>query len=209
MAHAVAHDHAHAHDHGHAAHPPTSTGLNTWKVGFWVFMGSETLFFGTLIGTYMVYKGQSVVGPYPLDVFSLSLTTLSTFVLLMSSLAVVLALEFLQQGRRNLALFWTMMIIVLGAGFLTFQAYEFTHFYHEGLTLQTNLFGSTFYVLTGFHGAHVTVGVIWLLVLWFDMYRGHMGPRNALRLEVAGLYWHFVDIVWIVIFTLVYLMEYI
>jgi heme/copper-type cytochrome/quinol oxidase subunit 3 len=209
MAHAVAHDHAHAHDHGHAAHPPTSTGLNTWKVGFWVFMGSETLFFGTLIGTYMVYKGQSVVGPYPLDVFSLSLTTLSTFVLLMSSLAVVLALEFLQQGRRNLALFWTMMIIVLGAGFLAFQAYEFTHFYHEGLTLQTNLFGSTFYVLTGFHGAHVTVGVIWLLVLWFDMYRGHMGPRNALRLEVAGLYWHFVDIVWIVIFTLVYLMEYI
>jgi heme/copper-type cytochrome/quinol oxidase subunit 3 len=209
MAHAVAHDHAHGHEHGHAAHPPTSTGLNTWKVGFWVFMGSETLFFGTLIGTYMVYRGQSVVGPFPLDVFDLALTTLSTFVLLMSSLAVVLALEFLQQGRRKLALFWTMMIIVLGCGFLAFQAYEFTHFYHLGLELQTNLFGSTFFVLTGFHGAHVTVGVIWLLVLWFDMYRGHMGPRQALRLEVAGLYWHFVDIVWIVIFTLVYLLEFI
>ena len=172
-------------------------------------MGSETLFFGTLIGTYMVYRGTSVVGPYPQDILDIPLTTLSTFVLLMSSLAVVLALEFLQQGRRNLALFWTMMIIVLGCGFLGFQAYEFTHFYKEGLTLSTNMFGSTFFVLTGFHGAHVTVGVIWLLVLWFDMFRGHMGPQNALRLEIAGLYWHFVDIVWIVIFTLVYLMEFI
>jgi heme/copper-type cytochrome/quinol oxidase subunit 3 len=196
-----------AHDAPHGAHPPTATGLDTWKLGFWVFMGSETLFFGTLISTYMVYKGQSVVGPFPQDVFDIPLTTISTFVLLMSSLAVVLALEFLQQGKRNLALFWTMMIIVLGAGFLGFQAYEFTHFYHEGLTLQTNLFGSTFFVLTGFHGAHVTIGVLWLLILWIDMYRGTMGPRHALRLEIAGLYWHFVDIVWIVIFTLVYLME--
>jgi heme/copper-type cytochrome/quinol oxidase subunit 3 len=194
---------------GHHGHAPTSTGLNTWKMGFWVFIGSETLFFGALISTYMVYRGQSVVGPYPQDVLDLPLTTLSTFVLLMSSLAVVLALEFLQQGRRNLALFWTMAIIVLGAGFLGFQAYEFTHFYHEGLTLQTNLFGSTFFVLTGFHGAHVTVGVIWLLFLWFDMYRGRLLPKDSLRLEVAGLYWHFVDIVWIVIFTLVYLLEYV
>jgi heme/copper-type cytochrome/quinol oxidase subunit 3 len=203
MAHAVAAEHA------HAAHPPTSTGLNTWKVGFWVFIGSETLFFGALISTYMVYRGQSVVGPYPLDVFDLALTTLSTFVLLMSSLAVVLALEFLQQGRRRLALFWTMAIIVLGAGFLGFQAYEFTHFYREGLTLQGNLFGSTFFILTGFHGAHVTIGVVWLLFLWFDMYRGRLLPQDSLRLEIAGLYWHFVDIVWIVIFTLVYLMEYV
>jgi heme/copper-type cytochrome/quinol oxidase subunit 3 len=195
-----------AHQH---QHPPTATGLNTWKLGFWVFIGSETLFFGTLISVYMVYNGQSVVGPFPQDVFDIPLTTLSTFVLLMSSLAVVLALEFLRQGKRRLALFWTMTIIVLGAGFLGFQAYEFTHFYREGLTLQTNLFGSTFYVLTGFHGAHVTIGVVWLLILWFDMFRGRLLPQDALRLEVAGLYWHFVDIVWIVIFTLVYLMEYV
>jgi heme/copper-type cytochrome/quinol oxidase subunit 3 len=201
--------HAVAAEHHHPAHPPTATGLNTWKLGFWVFIGSETLFFGALISTYMVYRGQSVVGPYPADVFDLALTTFSTFVLLMSSLAVVLALEFLQQGRRNLALFWTMAIIVLGAIFLGFQAYEFTHFYHEGLTLQGNLFGSTFFVLTGFHGAHVTVGVVWLLVLWFDMFRGKLLPQNALRLEIAGLYWHFVDIVWIIIFTLVYLLEFV
>ena len=190
-----------------AHHAPTATGLNTWKVGFWTFMGSETLFFGTLISTYMVYKGQSVEGPFPDELLSIPVTTVSTFVLLMSSLAVVLALGFLQQGKRKLALFWTMMIIVLGATFLGFQAFEFTHFYHEGLTLQTNLFGSTFFVLTGFHGAHVTIGVIWLLMLWVDMLRGRLLPENSLRLEIAGLYWHFVDIVWIVIFTLIYLIE--
>jgi heme/copper-type cytochrome/quinol oxidase subunit 3 len=194
-------------EHHHPVHPPTATGLNTWKVGFWVFMGSETLFFGSLISIYMVYKGASVVGPYPADVFDIPLTSISTFVLLMSSLAVVLALDFLRAGRRGLALFWTMAIIVLGATFLGFQAYEFTHFYHEGLTLSTNLFGSSFFVLTGFHGAHVTIGVIWLLMLWVDMFRGRLRPDNSLRLEIAGLYWHFVDIVWIAIFTLIYLME--
>jgi len=201
-AHLTPHAHAIAH-----AHPPTATGLNTWKVGFWTFMGSETLFFGTLISTYMVYKGQSVNGPFSQELLNIPITSVSTFVLLMSSLAVVLALGFLQEGKRGLALFWTMAIIVLGATFLGFQAYEFTHFYHEGLTLQTNLFGSSFFVLTGFHGAHVTVGVIWLLILWIDMLRGRLLPHNSLRLEIAGLYWHFVDIVWIVIFTLIYLIE--
>lgn len=195
---------AHAATVAHA-HPPTATGLDTWKLGFWVFLGSETLFFGSLIGTYMVYKDTSIVGPYPVDILDIPLTTISTFVLLMSSLAVVIALDYLQRGNRKAALFWIMAIVVLGLGFLGFQAYEFTHFYHEGLTLQTNLFGSSFFILTGFHGAHVTVGVMWLLLLWIDCVRGRLGPENALRLEIAGLYWHFVDIVWIAIFTLIYL----
>jgi heme/copper-type cytochrome/quinol oxidase subunit 3 len=187
------------------AHPETSTGLSNMKLGFWVFLGSETLFFGSLISTYMVYRGDSIVGPYPHEILDIPLTTLSTFVLVMSSLAMVLALLYLQRGDRFKALFWLMGVIVLGATFLGFQAYEFTHFYHEGLTLQRNLFGSTFFLLTGFHGAHVTVGVLWLLVLWFLIWNGRMGPPDALKLEVAGLYWHFVDIVWIVIFPLVYL----
>ena len=180
------------------------------KLGFWIFLGSETLFFGSMIATYMVYKGESVVGPFPHGpdgLFNIPLTSISTFVLLMSSLAMVIALDAVQRGKRGGALFWIMAVIVLGAGFLGFQAYEFTHFHHEGLTLSTNLFGSTFYILTGFHGAHVTIGVMWLLILWADALRGTLGPHNALRLEVAGLYWHFVDIVWIAIFTLVYLIE--
>ncbi|HUF68107.1 MAG TPA: cytochrome c oxidase subunit 3 [Longimicrobiales bacterium] len=185
----------------------TATGLDTWKLGFWIFLGSETLFFGSMISTYMVYKHESVAGPMPTDVLNIPLTSISTFVLLMSSLAMVIALDMVQRAKRRAALFWIMAVVVLGSIFLGFQAYEFTHFYHIGLTLQTNLFGSTFFVLTGFHGAHVTIGVIWLLILFMDQLRGRLGPHNALRLEIAGLYWHFVDIVWIAIFTLIYLIE--
>ena len=193
----------------HGEHPAahTATGLSMLKLGFWIFLGSETLFFGSLISTYMVYKHESVVGPYPTEILNIPLTSISTFVLLMSSLAVVIALDALQRGLRSRALFWIMAVVVLGSMFLGFQAYEFTHFYHEGLTLQTNLFGSTFFVLTGFHGAHVTVGVIWILILWMDAFRGKLGPANALSFEIAGLYWHFVDIVWIAIFTLIYLIN--
>ncbi len=188
----------------------TATGLSTWKLGFWTFIGSECLFFGSLIGTYMVYRGRSVVGPYPHGpdgILNIPLTSVSTFVLLMSSLAMVLALDAVQRNLRGKALFWIMAVCVLGAGFIGFQAYEFTHFYHEGAAVTKNLFGSTFFVLTGFHGAHVTVGVMWLLTLWFETLRGNIGPENSLKVEIAGLYWHFVDVVWIAIFTLVYLIS--
>ena len=188
-------------------HLETATGLNTYKVGFWVFLGSETLFFGSLISTYMVYKHQSVSGPYPHEILNIPLTSISTFVLLMSSLAMVLALAGIQRGNRLQGLFWLLMTATLGSTFLGFQAFEFTEFYHKGLTLQTNLFGSTFFVLTGFHGAHVTVGVIWLLSLFFQGLQGKLPPEHSLRLEIAGLYWHFVDIVWIAIFTLIYLLQ--
>src|SRR5688500_277210 len=194
--------------HAHAvAHPPTATGLNTFKLGFWVFLGSETLFFGSLIATYMAYKNESIVGPYSTEILNIPLTSISTFVLLMSSLAMVLALDGVQRGMRTYAMASLLGVIVLGAGFLGFQAYEFTHFYHEGLKLQTNLFGSSFFILTGFHGAHVTIGVIWLLVLFVEMLRGRMPPSRSVTLEIAGLYWHFVDIVWIIIFTLIYLIQ--
>jgi cytochrome c oxidase subunit III len=193
--------------HAHPAHPPTSTGLDMLKLGFWIFLGSETLFFGSFISTYMVYKHESVQGPVASEILNIPLTSVSTFVLLMSSLAMVVALDMTQRGNRKGTLWGLMAVILLGGGFLGFQAYEFTHFYHEGLTLQTNLFGSSFFILTGFHGAHVSIGVIWLVLLWIDALRGRLGPDKALRVEIAGLYWHFVDIVWIAIFTLVYLIE--
>ncbi len=188
-------------------HLYTASGLPTWKVGFWTFMGSECLFFASLISTYMVYKGASTTGPFPSEVLDIPLTSVSTFVLLMSSLAMVLALDGVQRGSRKLASFWLAMVIVLGGTFLGFQVYEFTHFVHEGLTISQNVFGSSFFVLTGFHGAHVTVGVIWLTVLFIMSLRGKLEPADALKVEIAGLYWHFVDIVWIVIFTLIYLLQ--
>ena len=191
----------------HAAHPPTATGLDTWKLGFWTFLGSETLFFGSFIATYMIYAGRNVEGPLPHEILDIPLTSVSTFVLLMSSLAMVIGLAGVQRGERKVALGGIMGTALLGIIFLGFQAYEFTHFYHEGLTLSTNLFGSSFFILTGFHGAHVTIGVIWLLILWLQAFAGRIGPEDSLKVEIAGLYWHFVDIVWIVIFTLIYLLQ--
>lgn len=191
----------------HEDHHYTSTGLPSWKVGFWAFIGSECLFFASLISTYMVYKGRSVVGPYPEEILNIPLTSVSTFVLLMSSLAMVLALDGVQRGSKKLVLFWLGAVIVLGAGFLGFQVYEFNHFVHEGLTIGTNVFGSSFFVLTGFHGAHVTGGVVWMITLWVLAARGKITPADSLKVEIAGLYWHFVDIVWIAIFTLIYLIQ--
>jgi cytochrome c oxidase subunit 3/cytochrome o ubiquinol oxidase subunit 3 len=100
---------------------------------------------------------------------------------------------------------WLLATAVMGAIFIAFQIYEFNLFKNEGLTLGTNLFGASFFTLTGFHGAHVTLGIIWLLGLYIISFKGRLGPATALDVELAGLYWHFVDIVWIVIFTLLYL----
>jgi cytochrome c oxidase subunit I len=180
-------------------------GIDHRKLAMWVFLGSECFLFGTLIATYMAYKGRSVVGPLPHQILNLPVTTLSTFDLLMSSLLMVLALAALQRGDRTQARLWLAGTALFGLIFLGFQAYEFTDFVHHGLTLQTNLFGSTFFTLTGFHGGHVTLGVVWLLTLLVLHLRGRLAPKDAMKVEVAALYWHFVDIVWILIFTLVYL----
>ena len=185
----------------------TYTGLDNRKMAFWAFIGSECLLFGSLISTYLVYKGKSLVGPYPHDVLNIPFTSVSTFDLLMSSLMMVLALAAVQRGDMKWAKIWLFSTALLGIFFLFGQFYEFTHFVEKGLTLRTNLFGATFFVLTGTHGAHVTVGVIWLLTLWVRALQGKLGPGNALTVEISGLYWHFVDVIWIVIFTLVYLIQ--
>ncbi len=200
------------------AHLDTSTGLDNRKMAFWTFIGSECLLFGSLIATYLAYKGRSLVGPLPHagrtltgqtsdGILDIPLTSLSTFVLLMSSLAMVLALAAVQRGDRKGAITWLFTTAGLGLVFLGFQAYEFNHFYHAGLTLQTNLFGSTFFLLTGFHGAHVLVGVIYLTTLGILAVRNQLGPERSMSVEIAGLYWHFVDVIWIVIFALVYLIK--
>jgi cytochrome c oxidase subunit 3/cytochrome o ubiquinol oxidase subunit 3 len=206
----------------HAANPAhldTSTGLDSRKMAFWTFIGSECLLFGSLIATYLAYKGRSLQGPLPhggtdlsgkvweKGILDIPLTSLSTFVLLMSSLGMVLALAAVQRADRKGAITWLFTTAGLGLVFLGFQAYEFNHFYHAGLSLQTNLFGSTFYLLTGFHGAHVLVGVIYLGTLGMLAVKNQLGPERSMSVEIAGLYWHFVDVIWIVIFALVYLIK--
>ena len=233
---AMDHGHGHgAHAAGHG-HPPTTTGLDHKKVAVWTFIGSECMLFASLISTYMIYKGRSVIGPFPHEpcpvgpppqcpvarnaILNIPVTSASTFVLLMSSLAMVLALAAVEEKDRPLrtgagaweralrsSKLWLWMTALLGTTFLGFQAYEFTSFVHEGLTIRTNLFGSTFFTLTGFHGAHVTAGVIWLLTLLAIDYKRGLRPRDAVNVDIAALYWHFVDVVWIAIFTLVYLIR--
>jgi len=174
----------------------------------WSFLGSECLFFGSLISTYLVYRDHSLVGPLPQNVFDIPYTSVSSFVLLMSSLTMVLALAAIQRGDVRGLRVWLVATGLLGTVFLGGQVYEFTSFVREGLSLSKNLFGTTFFVLTGFHGAHVTVGVIILFSLFLNSLRGKIKQEDSLTVELAGLYWHFVDVVWIVIFTVVYLLPY-
>ncbi|HEV3475300.1 MAG TPA: cytochrome c oxidase subunit 3 [Actinomycetota bacterium] len=189
-----------------AVHEPhTATGLDNRKLGMWAFLGSECLFFGSLIATYLLYRGRSLVGPYPEDVYDIPYTSVSSFVLLMSSLTMVLALNAIQRGDHRKLRAWLLATALLGITFVGGQVFEFTVFIKEGLTLTRNLFGTSFFVLTGFHGAHVTVGILMLLTLYGMSLAGRLPQSNALRVELVGLYWHFVDIVWIVIFTVVYL----
>ena len=195
-----------AHAAGHEEHA-TSTGLNSRKMVFWAFLGSECMFFGSLIATYLVYRGRDSVGPHPHEILNIPFTSVSAFVLLMSSLTMVLALAAVQSGNARGTRIWLAATALLGMTFLAGQCYEFTEFVYEGLKLQTNLFGSTFFVLTGFHGTHVTIGVIWLWSLFMLAVRGQLPQERALDVEICGLYWHFVDVVWVAIFTLVYLIQ--
>ena len=190
-------------------HGYRSTRLPDPKLMMWIFLASDCMFFGSLIGTYLVYKNRSLVGPFPVDVLDIPLTTISTFVLLMSSFLMVLALHALRVDDIPRFRLWTFGVAFFGSIFLGFQVFEFTHFVLAGLTVQQNLFGTTFFTLTGTHGIHVTVGVIWLLAFLIRSYVHPTSSKDAVYLEVAGLYWHFVDIVWIVIFTVLYLIEFI
>ncbi|RLT40244.1 MAG: cytochrome oxidase subunit III [Chloroflexi bacterium] len=195
-----------AHETQPATQHHTTMGIDNRKVLMWIFLASECLFFGALISTYLIFKGDSLVGPYPKEILNIPVTSASTFVLLMSSLTMVLAVYGAQHGRLGMMKVMLLATVLLGIGFLGFQAYEFTEFVHEGLGLTTNQFGSSFFVLTSFHGAHVTVGVLYLLsLLLASNRRTGLGHDRALHIDLAGLYWHFVDVIWIVIFTIIYL----
>ena len=262
----------------HAAHADplealkeTSTGVENKKMAMWAFLASDCMFFGTLISTHLIYRKIYPGVEDPKDIFSIELTGFSSFILLMSSF--LMALSVSAAHKRNIPSMRSFLLgtVLFGMVFLGGQVYEFQHFVHEkGLTLSSTVFGSTFYVLTGTHGVHVALGVLWLamwyyatlpkkfadfgkeknlyqqlaifwaappvvLVLLYFLHhhysgyllsaagwavifpiimlvtaplRGRYKRENALDVEVAGLYWHFVDIVWIIIFTVVYLVEY-
>ena len=188
----------------HGAHA-TSTGLDNRKLAMWAFLGSECLLFGALISGYLLYRSKGV-GIKPHNVYDIPYTSVSSFVLLMSSLTMVLALAAIQRNEERKMRVRLTATALLGMTFIGGQVYEFTSFVHEGLSLSANPASSAFFLLTGFHGTHVTLGILMLLSLVGLSLAGKIGPKNSLYIELVGLYWHFVDIVWVVIFTVVYLM---
>ena len=193
--------------HGHAADVmhATSTGVSNAKMGMWAFLGSECLLFGALISTYILYRHRAVSGPTPHQLYDIPFTSVSSFVLLMSSFSMVLAVSAIQRGDERRLRVWLSTTALLGAVFVSGQIFEFTSFIRRGMTIKTNVTSGAFYVLTGFHGVHVTIGIIMLLSLVNLSVRGKIPQHRSEIVEIAGLYWHFVDIVWIIIFTVVYL----
>jgi len=213
----------------HTGHPPTSLGLDMRKLGMWTFIGSESIFFATLIANYFIWRPshEGGLGPQHLDI---NLTGAGAFVLLMSSLTMVLALAGLREGNQRKYTRNILLTAGLGTVFLCIQVYEFTHFWSKGYWLTESMFGGSFFILTGFHGAHVFWGVVWLVsLLVFRVGRGARRPLgfrvgvddklpadpaeatdggSYVSVELCGLYWHFVDLVWVFIFTLIYLLPY-
>ncbi len=183
----------------------TTTGLSNSKLAMWLFLGSECLLFGGLISTYMLYRNRQSDQIGPDQLWDIPFTSATSFVLLMSSLTMVMAVSASKRKDEPRTKMWLTVTALLGGLFLAGQVYEFTTFYREGLGYTTSLFSSSFYTLTGFHGVHVAVGIIMLLSLVAMLAKGKLVGENSETVEMIGLYWHFVDIVWILIFTLVYL----
>ena len=186
----------------------SSTGISNEKLGMWVFLGSECLLFGALITTYLLYKQRVPPGtetPKPSDLYDIPFTSVSSFVLLMSSVTMVLALSAIQRADHDRTRLWLVTTSLLGATFISGQVYEFTSFVKEGMGYTSNVAASAFYTLTGFHGVHVSIGIVMLMSLFVMSVRDHLPASRSELVEIVGLYWHFVDIVWILIFTVVYL----
>ncbi len=195
------------------AHPvasahPTSLGVDNRKLGMWALLGNETLFFTALITTYLIYKPVNAARPDfqdPKEFLGIALTSVLAAILLASSLTMVLSLAASKRKDWKMFKIWHIATAVLGLCFVGGQIYEFIHLYSEGLTLSSSMFGTTFFVMTGFHGTHVFLGVIWLFAVLIKVLKTPDSPENPMDVEMVGLYWHFVDLVWVAIFTLIYL----
>jgi heme/copper-type cytochrome/quinol oxidase subunit 3 len=194
-----------AHAHAHVVEPPSATGIPHDKMGMWVFLCSEVMFFTGLIGSYIVLRFGSASWPNPGQTLNIWLTALNTFILICSSVTMVKALAAVQDGDlRKLKLFLSMTLLG-GSIFLSIQVYEYWHLLHDGFNPRVSLFGSVFYTTTGFHGFHVFCGVVCMAFVTGKAFLGKYTQEHHQGVETIGLYWHFVDLVWIILFTIIYL----
>jgi len=190
-------------DHEHV----TTTGISNEKLAMWTFLGSECLLFGGLISTFLLYKVRAADGKTPHELYDILFTSISSFVLLMSSLTMVLAVSAIQRKDLRAMRGWLLTTALLGVVFISGQVYEFTEFVNEGYGFTHSPAWSAFFTLTGFHGVHVTLGIVMLISTAVLSWSGRIPQDKAESVEIVGLYWHFVDVVWVLIFTIVYLIK--
>jgi cytochrome c oxidase subunit III len=176
-------------------------------VGFWLFLGGESVLFASLFGTYLALKNSTNGGPISQEMFQMPLVFIMTMLLLTSSLTSVYAMYHMKNFNFKKMQLWLLVTVLLGLGFLGFEIYEFYHYTHEFKhTMRSSAFGSAFYALVGTHGLHVLFGLCWILTLIFRNVKRGLNLYNAPKFYVASIYWHFIDVVWVFIFTVVYLM---
>ncbi len=173
--------------------------------GFWIFLGAEIILFATLFAVYAVLGERTAGGPTPQDIFVLKDVLIETMLLLTSSFTCGLAIYEMRRNNVKGLLTWMIITLLLGAGFIFMEVSEFIHYVHEGATMQTSAFLSSFFVLLGTHGAHVSLGIGWAILIIIQLLRRGITPVTARKIFIIGLYWHFLDVVWIFIFTFVYL----
>lgn len=175
-------------------------------LGFWLFLGGETVLFGSLFATFIALRDQANGGPTSQQLFDMPLVAAATLILLTSSMTSVMATLALHKKDLKKIQLWLTITVLLGLGFLALEIYEFVHYVHEGHKISTSAFGSAFYTLVGFHGGHVAFGIIWIILLQVSAVKKGLTVVTAPKFYLASLYWHFIDVVWVFIFTVVYLM---
>ncbi|WP_068672504.1 cytochrome (ubi)quinol oxidase subunit III [Oceanobacillus sp. Castelsardo] len=184
----------------------THEGKNKY-IGLWFFLGGETVLFASLFATYLSLRNSTAGGPSSQDLFGLELVFVMTILLLTSSLTSVYAIYHMKNHDFKKMQLWFGITALLGLGFLGFEIYEFTHYITDyGFTFRSSAFGSAFYTLVGFHGGHVVFGLSWLIALMVRNAKRGLSLYNAPKYNTFAIYWHFIDVVWVFIFTVVYLM---
>lgn len=175
-------------------------------LGFWLFLGGECVLFGTLFATFLTLRNETAGGPTGAQLFELTTVGWSTFILLTSSLTSVFAMMAMHRHKLGQTLAWLAVTVLFGLAFLGLEIDEFVHYVHEGHKFTSSAFSTSFYTLVGFHGAHVAFGVLWITLLILQGLKKGLTVVTAPKFYVASLYWHFIDVVWVFIFTVVYLM---
>lgn len=176
-------------------------------LGFWLFLGGEAVLFGTLFATFLTLRHQVADGPSGSELFNLPMTAAATFILLVSSLTSVFAIQAMHRFDKKKLAGWLGATVLLGLAFLVLEIYEFAEYMiHEDYSMTTSAFSSAFYTLVGFHGAHVLFGILWISLLIGQLFKKGLTLVTAPKIYVSAIYWHFIDVVWVFIFTVVYLL---